>query len=436
MALILLSYFCSLSIPCLLEPLFPAIAPEKGMSSTLVGLLFGTTLVLNSVSASFSQPLLSKVGLKRCFVLGCFVAGSCSLLMGFLDRCPPGAPFISISFVTLCAAAIGDAGVAVTANCAPPLLYPEHVGRAVGCIVLTMTAAYAFSPAVGGALSAVGGFGAPFFAFGTALLLLAVASAAFVSIDLRTALTARQAFNSARRLLAQWPVLAAAANIFSAALPTGFLGPTLEPFLSATFRLGPAQIGLVFLLSAIGGFTTPLVGMLSDRVPVLTKVLQGPCLALTAVCVLLYHPASFLGLGAPRLWLTCTTLAATGVLLASCMTLMSSDLFAESRRAVGSKDNFVTATGLLFNLVYSVGLFVGSLFGGSALDTFGFEKATIGLSFFLLGLSCINLIYQLLRVRALPEEVEEAPATEGETEALRSNESLSGEDSEVELSSL
>ena len=51
MVLILLSYFCSLSIPCLLEPLFPAIAPEKGMSSTLVGLLFGTTLVLGSLGS-------------------------------------------------------------------------------------------------------------------------------------------------------------------------------------------------------------------------------------------------------------------------------------------------------------------------------------------------------------------------------------------------
>ncbi|CAH2250178.1 MFS-type transporter SLC18B1 [Pelobates cultripes] len=153
--------FCSMICYSILGPFFPQEALKKGVSNTMIGLIFGCFAVFNFSASLIFGKYLVNIGPKFMFVTGLFVSACATILFGLLDKAPDGTIFIVLCFVVRSVDAIGF-GASITASFSIlAKAFPNNIATAmfhlkvgyVGLVFLGLALSYSLSSPLLGLIS-------------------------------------------------------------------------------------------------------------------------------------------------------------------------------------------------------------------------------------------------------------------------------------------
>ncbi|XP_072499481.1 MFS-type transporter SLC18B1 isoform X6 [Notamacropus eugenii] len=156
----------------------------------------------------------------------------------------------------------------------------------------------------------------------------------------------------------------------------GFLDPTLSLFVLKKFNLSAGYVGLVFLGLALSySISSPLLGLLSDKIPYLRKWLLVSGNIITAVCYMLLGPVPILHIES-QLWLLVLVLVVNGI--SAGMSIIPTFPEVLSCAYENGFEEELSTLGLvsgLFGAMWSLGAFIGPTLGGFLYEKIGFEWA-------------------------------------------------------------
>jgi MFS family permease len=228
--------------------------------------------------------------------------------------------------------------------------YPQQRVEMMGFALMGSTAGSLFGPVIGGSLYEVGGYALPFLVTGA---LIAV-DAALVLVLLPRRHLRQAADANIWPLLFDRSVVVAATAVALAAIGWGIIEPLLPPQL---VRAGaaPWAIGLVFTAGSVAyGAAAPLVGWVSNRVPIRVLIAAGTAAMAIAL--------PFLGL------LRGAIAAGIGLCLVSvCYAFMLNPTSAELGDAVDRRSlSCYAAVYAIYNIAYALGQMAASSFASAA----------------------------------------------------------------------
>jgi MFS transporter, DHA1 family, solute carrier family 18 (vesicular amine transporter), member 1/2 len=340
----------------LLIPLTPH-SPAHATSEEELGLLYGGYAVGVLVATPLFGYLGDRIGYRQLMIWG--VALSTTALAMFCL-----APYFHLLmlgrlFQGAAAAASWTAGLALIAE-----HFPEKRVEMMGFALSGSTAGSLLGPVIGGSLYEGGGYTLPFAVTG-ALTAIDAGLCLFL-------LPRRQAGPRGNPDI--WPlfldrsVLVAAAAVGLAAIGWGIIEPLLPPQLVRS-GVTPGVIGLIFTIGSIAyGLTAPLVGWVSDRLPIRTLIAGGTAAMAIAL------PFLSLCRGAIP--------AAIGLCVVSvCYAFMLNPTSAELGNAVDRRGlTCYTAVYAIYNIAYAVGQMAASGFASAASPSLSFFHALLCVS--------------------------------------------------------
>jgi MFS family permease len=359
----------------LLIPLTPY-SPARVTSEAELGLLYTGYSVGVLVATPLCGYLGDRIGYRRLMLSG-VVFSAAALALIWL------APHLHLLLLgRLCqgagAAASWTAGLALIAE-----HYPQQRVEMMGFALMGSTAGSLFGPVIGGSLYEVGGYGLPFLVTG-----------ALVAVDagLVLALLPRRHLRPAADaniwpLLFDRSVVVAATAVGLAAIGWGIIEPLLPPQL---VRAGaaPWAIGLIFTVGSIAyGAAAPLVGWVSNRMPIRMLIAAGTAAMAIALPFLgLLRGAIAAGIG----------LCVVSVSYAFMLNPTSAELGdAVDRRGLGC----YAAVYAIYNIAYAVGQMAASSFASAASAHLSFFQVLLCISTALF----VFIPLLLLRPSAVPQ---------------------------------
>nr|XP_033794863.1 MFS-type transporter SLC18B1 isoform X2 [Geotrypetes seraphini] len=376
--------FSSMICYSILGPFFPQEAVRKGVSNTIIGLIFGCFALFNFLTSLILGKYLVHIGAKFMFVTGMFVCGSATIIFGMLNKAPNGPIFIALCFIVRSVDAIGF-GAAMTASFSIlAKTFPNNVATVLGSLEIFTGLGLVLGPPVGGFLYQSFGYETPFIAVGCVVLMLVP-----LNIWILPRYDTFPGKESFWKLITLPKVVFLCGVIFSLSSCLGFLDPTLSLFVTRTFNLPVGYVGLVFLGLALSySLSSPLLGIISDKKPKLRKWLLIIGNLGTAICFFFLGPAPIFHLKS-QLWLFVLMLVLNGFYLG----LSAIPIFPEMLECAykhGFEEGLSTL-GLisgLFSAMWSVGSFVGPTLGGFLNEKFHFQWAAAiqGLLVLIIGL--------------------------------------------------
>ncbi|XP_059154909.1 MFS-type transporter SLC18B1-like [Physella acuta] len=407
--LLILSMFSSGCGFSLMAPFFPQEAEKKGVSNTVTGFIFSSFEFMIFISSPFFGNYLTRIGPKFMLVSGLLVAGSCSILFGTLDRCPPGLPFIVVCFACRCvealaASAFMTSGFAIISN-----EFPQNVATVFALLEMADGIGLMTGPALGGFLYQVGGYGLPFFVVGTLIILTGIGIFMFLPKPQELEKERKTSFLS---LLKSPMVWFTGQSIMMCSLGILFLDPTLAKHLEQ-FNLSTGIIGLIFFITpCLYAITSPIWGYISD-----SKNINGSLITLgnlmCGIGLIIVGPSPYLPFLPSELWVIIIGLVILGMFYAlaivpalNCLLIGAVEVGFEN-----NIDTYGVVVGL-FNSIFCLGSFIGPMLGGVLIEEMGFRYgATLisGIYFFVMvccggfflcrhfkARSCGTFIYEML----------------------------------------
>ncbi|NXJ13519.1 S18B1 protein, partial [Odontophorus gujanensis] len=364
--------FSSMICYSILGPFFPAEAERKGASNTVVGLIFGCFAVVNFLTSLIFGNYLTKIGAKFMFVAGMFVSGCVTILFGMLDKVPNGPMFIGMCFLVRAMDAIGFAAAMTASFSILAKAFPNSIATVLGSLEIFTGLGLVLGPPLGGFLYQSFGYEVPFITLGCVVLVLVP-----VNMCLLPKYDAIPSKESFWKLFLLPKVLVLCFTIFSLSACLGFLDPTMSLFILKKFKLPAGYVGLVFLGLALSySLSSPLLGLLSDKMPHLRKWLLVSGGLITALCFFLLGPAPVLQIES-QLWMFVLVLLFLGFSLG----MSAIPVFPEILQCAYENgfEEGLSLLGLvsgLFNAMWSLGAFIGPTLGGFQNEKLGFEWAS------------------------------------------------------------
>lgn len=323
----------------ILGPFFPKEAEKKGASNTTIGMIFGCYALFELLASLVFGKYLVHIGAKFMFIAGMFVSGGVTILFGVLDQLPEGPIFIAMCFLVRIVDAIGF-GAAITASSSIlAKAFPNNVATVMGSLEVFSGLGLVAGPPLGGLLYQSFGYEVPFIFLGCIVLLMIP-----LNLCILPSYESDPGKQSFWKLVTLPKIGLIAFVIISLSSCFGFLDPTLSLFVMKKFSLSTGYVGLVFLgLSLSYAISSPLFGLLSDKMPNLRKWFLVFGNLITAGCYMLLGPVPLLHI----------------------------------KSANGFEDG-ISTLGLvsgLFGAMWSVGAFMGPILGGFLCEKIGFEWA-------------------------------------------------------------
>ncbi|XP_025928588.1 MFS-type transporter SLC18B1 isoform X4 [Apteryx rowi] len=282
--------FSSMICYSILGPFFPAEAEKKGASNTIVGMIFGCFALFNFLTSLILGNYLTQIGAKFMFVAGMFVSGCVTILFGVLDKVPSGTVFISLCFLVRAMDAMGFAAAMTASFSILAKAFPNNIATVMGSLEIFTGLGLVLGPPLGGFLYQSFGYEIPFITLGCLVLVLVP-----VNMCLLPKYDSIPSKDSFWKLILLPKVLLLCLTIFSLSACLGFLDPTMSLFILKKFKLPAGYVGLVFLGLALSySLSSPLLGLLSDKLPYLRKWLLVSGGLITAVCFFMLGPAPVL----------------------------------------------------------------------------------------------------------------------------------------------
>ncbi|KAM3856663.1 MFS-type transporter SLC18B1 [Vipera latastei] len=365
--------FSSMVCYSILGPFFPREAEKKGVSSTIVGLIFGCFALFNFLTSLIMGKYLVQIGAKFMFIAGMFVSGCVTILFGFLDKAPDGPIFIGLCFLVRAVDAIGFAA-AMTASFSILInAFPQNVATVMGTLEVFTGLGLVLGPPIGGFLYQSFGYEIPFIALGSVMLLMVPLN--MFLIPNYSSVPKKDSF---LKLIVLPKVAILCLNIFGLSSTIAFLDPTMSLFVLKKFKLPAGYVGLVFLALALPySISSPLLGFLSDNKPSLRKWLLITGSFLTALCYFFLGPAPILHIES-QLWLFILMLVLNGFALA----MIGIPIYPEAINCAYENgfEEGLSLLGLvsgLFGALWALGSFVGPTLGGFLNEKLGFEWSAV-----------------------------------------------------------
>ncbi|XP_059176645.1 MFS-type transporter SLC18B1-like [Physella acuta] len=395
--LLLIAFFsagCGFSLPA---PFFPQEAESKGVSNTVIGLIFSTYEFMIFLSSPLYGNYLMKIGPKFMLVSGTFVAGTCSILFGLLDMCPKGASFVTLCFACRSIEALAISAILTSGFTIISKEFPHNVATSFAVLEMSDGAGLMVGPAVGGVLFQIGGYGLPFFVIGSLNL--------FVGTIVYFLLPDPQGMKDERKgsivsMLKHPMVWFTGASIIVCAVGVSFLDPTLAKQLEQ-FNLSTSLIGLMFVITpCLYAVTSPVWGRISDSMNINgTLITLGNLMC--GLGLLVVGPSPFLPFLPVELWVIILGLVILGFFYALAIVPTMNCLLI-SAIELGFENNLETygiVVGL-FNAIYYLGTFIGPMLGGVLIEELGFRAGATVISeiYFVVMISCgLYFVYRHLR---------------------------------------
>uniref|UniRef100_A0A4W3JBL7 Solute carrier family 18 member B1 n=1 Tax=Callorhinchus milii TaxID=7868 RepID=A0A4W3JBL7_CALMI len=363
--------FSSMICYSILGPFFPKEAENKGVSDTIVGMIFGCFAFFNLVSSLILGKYIVQIGAKFLFVVGMLVSGCCTILFGLLNRAPDGGIFIALCFIIRSVDAIGFAGSMTASFSILARAFPENVATVMGCMEIFSGLGLVLGPPFGGFLYQSFGYEVPFIVLGCLVLLMVP-----LNIWILPSYDGIRSTKAFWTLLALPKVFFVVLIIFSISSCIGFLDPTMSLFVIAKFNFPVGRVGLVYVGFALSyALSSPLLGFVSDRIPRARKWLIVIGSWLTSISFLFLGPIPIFHIKS-EIWMFISMLILTGFSLGMC----GIPTFPEIINCA-YENGFEEGLGTLglvsgiFGAFWSLGTFIGPTLGGFLYEKFDFEWA-------------------------------------------------------------
>ncbi|XP_025716797.1 MFS-type transporter SLC18B1 isoform X2 [Callorhinus ursinus] len=367
----------------ILGPFFPKEAEKKGVSNTVTGMIFGCYALFDLLASLVFGKYLVQIGAKFMFVAGMFVSGGVTILFGVLDQVPEGPIFIAMCFLVRVADAVSFAAAITASFSILVKAFPNNVATVLGSLEIFSGLGLVLGPPLGGFLYQSFGYEVPFIFLGCIVLLMVP-----LNVYILPNYDSDPGEHSFWKLITLPKVALIAFVINSLSSCFGFLDPTLSLFVLEKFNLPAGYVGLVFLGLALSyAISSPLFGLLSDKIPHLRKWFLVWGNIITAGCYMLLGPIPVLH-------------------------IKSENGFAEGLSTLGLVSG-------LFSAMWSVGAFIGPTLGGFLYEKIGFEWAAAvqGLWALTSGLT-MGLFYLWEHSRRRRSKLQNIVGTEEERTAL------------------
>ncbi|XP_065486430.1 MFS-type transporter SLC18B1 [Caloenas nicobarica] len=364
--------FSSMICYSILGPFFPAEAEKKGASNGVVGLIFGCFALVNFLSSLALGNYLTHIGAKFMFAAGMFVSGCATILFGMLDKVPSGPMFIGLCFLVRATDAMGFAAAMTASSAILAKAFPNNIATVLGSLEIFTGLGLVLGPPLGGFLYQSFGYEIPFITLGCIVLTLVP-----VNMCILPKYDSIPSKDSFWKLVLLPKVLLLCLTIFSLSACLGFLDPTMSLFILKQFKLPAGYVGLVFLGLALSySLASPLLGLLSDKLPYLRKWLLVIGSLMTAVSFFMLGPAPVLHIES-QLWMFVLML----VLLGFSIGMSAIPVFPEILHCAYENgfEEGLSLLGLvsgLLNATWSLGAFAGPTLGGFLTEKLGFEWAS------------------------------------------------------------
>ncbi|XP_038196256.1 MFS-type transporter SLC18B1 isoform X2 [Arvicola amphibius] len=355
----------------ILGPFFPKEAEKKGASNTMIGAIFGCYALFELLASLVFGKYLVQIGAKFMFIAGMFISGGVTILFGVLDQLPEGPIFISMCFLVRIVDAIGF-GAAITASSSIlAKAFPNNVATVLGSLEVFSGLGLIVGPPLGGFLYQSFGYEMPFILLGCLVLLMIP-----LNLCILPSYESDRGEHSFWKLVTLPKVGLIACVIIALSSCFGFLDPILSLFILEKFNLPAGYVGLVFLGLALSyTISSPLFGLLSDRMPNLRKWFLVFGNLITAVCYMLLGPVPILHIKS-QLWLLVLVLVVNG--FSAGMSIIPTFPEMLSCAYENGFEEGISTLGLVSGLVgamWSVGAFMGPMLGGFLYEKIGFEWA-------------------------------------------------------------
>ncbi|XP_047590203.1 MFS-type transporter SLC18B1 isoform X3 [Lutra lutra] len=355
----------------ILGPFFPKEAEKKGVSNTVTGMIFGCYALFDLLASLVFGKYLVQIGAKFMFVAGMFVSGGVTILFGVLDQVPDGPIFIAMCFLVRVADAVSFAAAITASFSILVKAFPNNVATVLGSLEIFSGLGLVLGPPLGGFLYQSFGYEMPFILLGCIVLLMEP-----LNMYILPNYDSDPGKHSFWKLITLPKVALIAFVINSLSSCFGFLDPTLSLFVLEKFNLPAGYVGLVFLGLALSySISSPLFGLLSDKIPHLRKWFLVWGNIITAVCYMLLGPIPILHIKS-QLWLLVLILVLNGV--SAGMSIIPTIPEILSCAYENGFEEGLSTVGLVSGLssaMWSVGAFIGPTLGGFLYEKIGFEWA-------------------------------------------------------------
>lgn len=403
----------------ILGPFFPKEAEKKGVSNTVTGMIFGCYALFDLLASLVFGKYLVQIGAKFMFVAGMFVSGGVTILFGVLDQVPDGPIFIAMCFLVRVADAVSFAAAITASFSILVKAFPNNVATVLGSLEIFSGLGLVLGPPLGGFLYQSFGYEMPFILLGCIVLLMVP-----LNMYILPNYDSDPGKHSFWKLITLPKVALIAFVINSLSSCFGFLDPTLSLFVLEKFNLPAGYVGLVFLGLALSySISSPLFGLLSDKIPPLRKWFLVWGNIITAVCYMLLGPIPILHIKS-QLWLLVLILVLNGV--SAGMSIIPTIPEILSCAYENGFEEGLSTVGLVSGLssaMWSVGAFIGPTLGGFLYEKIGFEWAAAvqGLWALTSGLT-MGLFYLWEHSRRRRSKLQNILGTEEERTSLLPNE--------------
>ncbi|EHB07281.1 hypothetical protein GW7_19867 [Heterocephalus glaber] len=228
--------------------------------------------------------------------------------MHVMDQLPDGPIFIIMCFLVRVIDAIGF-GAAITASSSIlTKAFPNNVATVLGSLEVFTGLGLVVGPPLGGFLYQSFGYEMPFISLGCVVLLMIP-----LNICILPSYESDPGEHSFWKLVTLPKVGLISFTLISVSSCFGFLDPILSLFVLSKFNLPAGYVGLVFLGLALSyTISSPLFGLLSDKMPHLRKWLLVFGNLITAVCFMLLGPAPIVHIKS-QMWLLVLILVVNGI---------------------------------------------------------------------------------------------------------------------------
>ncbi|XP_042651752.1 MFS-type transporter SLC18B1 isoform X2 [Tyto alba] len=352
--------FSSMICYSILGPFFPSEAIKKGASNTIVGLIFGCFALVNFLSSLILGKYLTHIGARFMFVAGMFVSGCVTILFGMLDKVPSGPMFIGFCFLVRAMDAVGFAAAMTASFSILAKAFPNNIATVLGSLEIFTGLGLVLGPPLGGFLYQSFDYEVPFITLGCIVLVLVP-----MNMCLLPKYDSIPSKDSFWKLILLPKVLLLCLTIFSLSACLGFLDPTMSLFILKKFRLPAGYVGLVFLGLALSySLSSPLLGLLSDKLPYLRKWLLVSGGLMTALCFFMLGPAPVLHIERAEY-----EVGFWRGFFSPFLRQKHENGFEEGLSLLGLVSG-------LFNAMWSLGAFAGPTLGGFLNEKLGFEWAS------------------------------------------------------------
>ncbi|XP_075803720.1 MFS-type transporter SLC18B1 isoform X3 [Microtus pennsylvanicus] len=337
----------------------------------MIGAIFGCYALFELLASLVFGKYLVQIGAKFMFIAGMFISGGVTILFGVLDQLPEGPIFIVMCFLVRIVDAIGF-GAAITASSSIlAKAFPNNVATVLGSLEVFSGLGLIVGPPLGGFLYQSFGYEMPFILLGCLVLLMIP-----LNLCILPSYESDRGEHSFWKLVTLPKVGLIACVIIALSSCFGFLDPILSLFVLEKFNLPAGYVGLVFLGLALSyTISSPLFGLLSDRMPNLRKWFLVFGNLITAVCYMLLGPVPIFHIKS-QLWLLVLVLVVNG--FSAGMSIIPTFPEMLSCAYENGFEEGISTLGLVSGLVgamWSVGAFMGPMLGGFLYEKIGFEWA-------------------------------------------------------------